>query len=211
MSRNTNPSYASTTINHKHSLLCPKQSSQHRCSIPQQTRACLDRSWYRRQAARVKTNAVSPKRASPRTKQQLPHNEIKTDKASPGRCHCYPSTTPRRCCSAHRNDTANNVSRSHDSVPTPTINRKQFVLRPKQSSQRRCSSLEQLGRCICCFPSTRLRRCRAAHRNDTANSLSRNTYPSFKIPEIQPSQKSTPQFKQHMKSNKEQNSFKCAE
>jgi hypothetical protein len=90
-----------------------------------------------------------PETRLPPPKQQLPHNETKTYKASPGLRCSFPSTTPRRCCSAHRNDTANNVSRSHDSVPTPpTINRKQFVLRPKQSSQHRCSSLEQTRACL---------------------------------------------------------------
>ena len=60
---------SNTRTNHNHCLQRPKQPSQRHCSIPQQKRACFSASWCRRQPARVKSTAVSPKRAFPHTKQ----------------------------------------------------------------------------------------------------------------------------------------------
>ena len=97
--------------NHKHFLPCPKQPSQRRCSIPQQTRACFSASWCRRQPARVKTKAVSPTRASP-TPPIISPMKSKHLKASLVRCRCFPSTTPRRCWTAHKNAPANRASAS---------------------------------------------------------------------------------------------------
>ena len=66
--------------NQKLFLHRPKQPSQRRCSIPQQTRARIDASWCRRQPARVKQKAVSPKLASPNPTNHQPHQK-KTSKS----------------------------------------------------------------------------------------------------------------------------------
>jgi hypothetical protein len=84
---------SNTPTNHNHFLHSPQQPSQRRCSSLQQSRACIDWSWCRRQPERVKTNAVSPKRASPRTKQQ-PHQK-QTSKSITSPAALYPQqTTP---------------------------------------------------------------------------------------------------------------------
>ena len=63
---------SNTRTNHNHCLHSPKQPSQRHCSIPQQKRACFSASWCRRQPARVKSTAVSPKRAVPTPSKQQP-------------------------------------------------------------------------------------------------------------------------------------------
>ncbi len=104
--------------NRKLFLHSPKQPSQRRCSIPQQTRACIDRSWCCRQPARVKQKAVSSKLAflpppivSPIKRKHL--------KASLVRRRSIPSTTPRRCWIPHRNVAANHASRNNGPSPAP--------------------------------------------------------------------------------------------
>ena len=104
--------------NHKLFLQSPKQPSQRRCSIPQQTRACIDWSWCRRQPARVEQKTVSPKLAFPPPPIINPMKS-KHLKASLVRCRCIPSTTPRRCWIPHKNAPANHASRNNGPSPAP--------------------------------------------------------------------------------------------
>ena len=104
--------------NHKLFLRRPKQPSQRRCSIPQQTRARIEWSWCRRQPARVKQKAVSPKLAFPPPPIISPIKR-KHLKASLVRRSCVPSMTPRRCWIPHRNVPANHASRNNGPSPAP--------------------------------------------------------------------------------------------
>jgi hypothetical protein len=104
--------------NHKLFLHCSKQPSQRRCSILQQTRACIDRSWCRRQPARVEQKTVSPKLAFP-PPPIISLIKRKHLKASLVHLRSVPSTTPRRCWTAHRNDTVNHASRNNGPSPAP--------------------------------------------------------------------------------------------
>jgi hypothetical protein len=106
--------------NHKLFLHSPKQPSQRRCSILQQTRARIDRSWCRRQPARVKQKAVSTKLAIPPPPIISPIKR-KQLKASLVRSGCLPSTTPRRCWTRHRNESANHASRNNGPFPAPPV------------------------------------------------------------------------------------------
>jgi hypothetical protein len=104
--------------NHKLFLHSPKQPSQRRCSILQQTRARIDCLWCRRQPARVKQKAVRPKCAFPPPPIISPIKR-KHLEASLVRSGCIPSTTPHRCWKAHSNDTANHASRNNGPSPAP--------------------------------------------------------------------------------------------